>query len=120
MTQKIPERLEIIDVMPRNPSGKVPKHELRAQDHPAARLDQRVEQALLRGVVGRGVLGVPLHGEQPTAPSSSSAFDDAVVGAADDAQAVAELVDRLVVVARATVDVVAPMTFGEQRVARRA
>ena len=28
MTQKIPERLEIIDVMPRNPSGKVPKHEL--------------------------------------------------------------------------------------------
>ena len=30
MTQKIPERVEIIDVMPRNPSGKVPKHELRA------------------------------------------------------------------------------------------
>ena len=30
MTQKIPERIEIIDVMPRNPSGKVPKHELRA------------------------------------------------------------------------------------------
>ena len=30
MTQKIPERLEILDVMPRNPSGKVPKHELRA------------------------------------------------------------------------------------------
>jgi cyclohexanecarboxylate-CoA ligase len=31
MTQKIPERLEIIDAMPRNPSGKVPKHELRAR-----------------------------------------------------------------------------------------
>ena len=31
MTQKIPERLEIIDVLPRNPSGKVPKHELRAR-----------------------------------------------------------------------------------------
>jgi acyl-CoA synthetase (AMP-forming)/AMP-acid ligase II len=31
MTQKIPERLEVIDVMPRNPSGKVPKHELRAR-----------------------------------------------------------------------------------------
>jgi cyclohexanecarboxylate-CoA ligase len=31
MTQKIPERLEILDVMPRNPSGKVPKHELRAR-----------------------------------------------------------------------------------------
>jgi acyl-CoA synthetase (AMP-forming)/AMP-acid ligase II len=31
MTQKIPERIEIIDVMPRNPSGKVPKHELRAR-----------------------------------------------------------------------------------------
>jgi len=30
MTQKIPERIEIIDAMPRNPSGKVPKHELRA------------------------------------------------------------------------------------------
>ena len=31
MTQKIPERIEVIDVMPRNPSGKVPKHELRAR-----------------------------------------------------------------------------------------
>jgi cyclohexanecarboxylate-CoA ligase len=31
MTQKIPERLEILDAMPRNPSGKVPKHELRAR-----------------------------------------------------------------------------------------
>jgi acyl-CoA synthetase (AMP-forming)/AMP-acid ligase II len=31
MTQKIPERIEIIDAMPRNPSGKVPKHELRAR-----------------------------------------------------------------------------------------
>jgi acyl-CoA synthetase (AMP-forming)/AMP-acid ligase II len=37
MTQKIPERLEIIEVMPRNPSGKVPKHELRATitQHPS-------------------------------------------------------------------------------------
>ncbi len=34
MTQKIPERLEIIDVLPRNPSGKVPKHELRARINP--------------------------------------------------------------------------------------
>jgi acyl-CoA synthetase (AMP-forming)/AMP-acid ligase II len=31
MTQKIPERLEVIEAMPRNPSGKVPKHELRAR-----------------------------------------------------------------------------------------
>jgi acyl-CoA synthetase (AMP-forming)/AMP-acid ligase II len=31
MTQKIPERVEILDAMPRNPSGKVPKHELRAR-----------------------------------------------------------------------------------------
>ena len=31
MTQKIPERVMIVDVMPRNPSGKVPKHELRKQ-----------------------------------------------------------------------------------------
>jgi acyl-CoA synthetase (AMP-forming)/AMP-acid ligase II len=35
MTQKIPERIEIIDVMPRNPSGKVPKHELRKRIVPA-------------------------------------------------------------------------------------
>jgi acyl-CoA synthetase (AMP-forming)/AMP-acid ligase II len=34
MTQKIPERIEVIDVMPRNPSGKVPKHELRARISP--------------------------------------------------------------------------------------
>ena len=31
MLQKIPERVMIVDVMPRNPSGKVPKHELRKQ-----------------------------------------------------------------------------------------
>ncbi|MFM7225768.1 MAG: class I adenylate-forming enzyme family protein [Actinomycetota bacterium] len=31
MMQKIPERIEVIDAMPRNPSGKVPKHELRAR-----------------------------------------------------------------------------------------
>jgi acyl-CoA synthetase (AMP-forming)/AMP-acid ligase II len=30
MMQKIPERIEVIDTMPRNPSGKVPKHQLRA------------------------------------------------------------------------------------------
>ena len=30
MTQKIPERLEIFEVLPRTASGKVPKHELRA------------------------------------------------------------------------------------------
>jgi acyl-CoA synthetase (AMP-forming)/AMP-acid ligase II len=35
MTQKIPERIEVVDVMPRNPSGKVPKHELRARIVPA-------------------------------------------------------------------------------------
>jgi acyl-CoA synthetase (AMP-forming)/AMP-acid ligase II len=31
MLQKVPERVEIIDTMPRTPSGKVPKHELRAR-----------------------------------------------------------------------------------------
>jgi acyl-CoA synthetase (AMP-forming)/AMP-acid ligase II len=31
MMQKIPERIELIEAMPRNPSGKVPKHELRAR-----------------------------------------------------------------------------------------
>jgi acyl-CoA synthetase (AMP-forming)/AMP-acid ligase II len=31
MMQKVPERIEIIAAMPRNPSGKVPKHELRAR-----------------------------------------------------------------------------------------
>ena len=29
MTQKLPERLEIVDVLPRNPTGKVLKFELR-------------------------------------------------------------------------------------------
>jgi acyl-CoA synthetase (AMP-forming)/AMP-acid ligase II len=31
MVQKIPEQLEIVDVLPRNPTGKVLKHELRSQ-----------------------------------------------------------------------------------------
>jgi non-ribosomal peptide synthetase component E (peptide arylation enzyme) len=31
MTQKIPEQLEIVDVLPRNATGKVVKHELRKQ-----------------------------------------------------------------------------------------
>jgi len=31
MTQKIPERLELVDVLPRNPTGKVLKHALRAR-----------------------------------------------------------------------------------------
>ena len=55
---------------------------------------------------------MPLHGEQPTAAVGElEAFDDAVVGAADDAQAVAELVDRLMVVTRADGTRVAPITF---------
>jgi cyclohexanecarboxylate-CoA ligase len=31
MVQKVPERLEIVDVVPRNPAGKILKHELRAR-----------------------------------------------------------------------------------------
>jgi acyl-CoA synthetase (AMP-forming)/AMP-acid ligase II len=31
MIQKVPEQLELVDVLPRNPTGKVLKHELRAQ-----------------------------------------------------------------------------------------
>jgi cyclohexanecarboxylate-CoA ligase len=31
MAQKAPERLMVVDTLPRNPSGKVPKHELRKQ-----------------------------------------------------------------------------------------
>jgi non-ribosomal peptide synthetase component E (peptide arylation enzyme) len=31
MTQKIPERIEVVTALPRTPSGKVPKHELRKQ-----------------------------------------------------------------------------------------
>ena len=31
MAQKIPEQLELVDVLPRNPTGKVLKHELRKQ-----------------------------------------------------------------------------------------
>jgi len=29
--QKVPEQLEVVEAIPRNPSGKVLKHELRAQ-----------------------------------------------------------------------------------------
>ena len=79
MTQKIPERLEIIDVMPRNPSGKVPKHELRATHHltvePASavgwvsgtRATRASKRRCCAGSVGGGVLGVPLHREEPAA-----------------------------------------------------
>ena len=92
MTQKIPERLEIIDVMPRNPSGKVPKHELRARisltpNHASEthttcgsrthrRLATRAVSGFRRparrrgavgGIVAGGVLGVPLHREEPAA-----------------------------------------------------
>jgi len=31
MVQKLPERLEVVDVIPRNPAGKILKHELRAR-----------------------------------------------------------------------------------------
>jgi acyl-coenzyme A synthetase/AMP-(fatty) acid ligase len=31
MTQKIPEQLELVEELPRNPSGKVVKYELRAR-----------------------------------------------------------------------------------------
>jgi acyl-CoA synthetase (AMP-forming)/AMP-acid ligase II len=31
MVQKVPERIEVVEVLPRTPSGKVPKHELRAR-----------------------------------------------------------------------------------------
>ena len=79
MMQKIPERIEIIDVMPRNPSGKVPKHELRARiSRPARLTGRRVEEALLRGVVVGGVLGVPLHREHERAVDLER-LDDAVV-----------------------------------------
>ena len=30
MIQKLPEQLEVVDALPRNPTGKVVKHELRA------------------------------------------------------------------------------------------
>ena len=31
MIQKIPEQLELVDALPRNPTGKVLKHELRSR-----------------------------------------------------------------------------------------
>src|SRR3954468_5670736 len=65
---------------------------------------QPIEQALLRGVVARGVLGVPLHCEQGRAVELER-FDDAVAIAGRDAQAVAHRRDRLVVVAGAARDV---------------
>jgi acyl-CoA synthetase (AMP-forming)/AMP-acid ligase II len=36
MTQKLPERLEIVDALPRNAAGKVPKHQLRERWIPGA------------------------------------------------------------------------------------
>jgi len=35
MTQKIPEQLELVDILPRNATGKVLKHELRKQYAPS-------------------------------------------------------------------------------------
>ena len=31
MLQKIPEQLEILEEIPRNPTGKIPKHDLRTR-----------------------------------------------------------------------------------------
>jgi fatty-acyl-CoA synthase len=35
MTQKIPEQLEVVEAMPRNPAGKVLKNDLRQRYAPA-------------------------------------------------------------------------------------
>src|SRR3546814_11591424 len=55
MTQKLPERLEIVDVLPRNPTGKVLKFELRsrfgAASAGAATTEQDLPMALLEGQV---------------------------------------------------------------------
>ena len=61
--------------------------------------DERVEQALIGLVVGSEVLGMPLHREDERAIEFER-FDDAVGGAPDNTQSVAELVDGLMVVAR--------------------
>src|SRR5689334_19937942 len=65
---------------------------------------QPIEQALLRGVVARRVLGVPLHREQRRAVELER-LDDAVVVARRHAQAVADSCDGLVVMAGAPSDV---------------
>ncbi len=54
---------------------------------------------LIRRVGRRGVLGVPLHRQDPRAVDLE-AFDDAVAGGGCDAQSGADLVHRLMVVAR--------------------
>ena len=59
--------------------------------------DQLVEQALLLGVVGGGVLGVPLGADDPAGAVELDGVDDAVGVAADDAEAVAETVEGLMV-----------------------
>src|SRR3954453_2869526 len=61
--------------------------------------DETVEQALLRGIVAGGVLGMPLHCEQECVVDLQR-LDDPVLGAADDAQTVAEVGDRLMVMTR--------------------
>ena len=99
MTQKIPERLEIIDVMPRNPSGKVPEARAAGPDQPPARLTSASKRRCCAGSSAAVSSGCHCTASRNCAVELER-LDDAVGGAADDAQAVAELVDRLVVVAR--------------------
>ena len=82
----------------------------------------RVPRARRRGVAAPGRVPAVSSGCHCTARSHAAVelepFDDAVVGARDDAQAVADLVDRLVVMARAR-DARRAHHLGEQRARRR-
>ena len=66
-----------------------------AGDGLAGRGDEGVEQALLGGSLGRRVLGMPLHADDPPV-GELDAFDDVARPRRDD-ESGAELVDRLVV-----------------------
>src|SRR3546814_11675849 len=55
MTQKLPERLEIVDVLPRNPTGKVLKFDLRSRFGPASPCAATTEQDLPMAILERMV-----------------------------------------------------------------
>lgn len=60
-------------------------------------VDESVEKALLLRVDIRGVLGVPLHANDPFGTGPLDGFDDPVGTAAGDDETLSERIDSLVV-----------------------
>ena len=61
-------------------------------------MDEELEEGQVIGFVGEA-FGVPLDAQEQRQGGIFGALDDAVGGGADDAQAAADLVDRLLVIA---------------------